>query len=102
MSEDESKIAVTLSERTAEQHFANMVVVRHTPHNFAIDCIQIAPSGLEGMSGLVVSRIALPPAVAKKLAAALASQVEQYEKKHGTIPPLSLFDSEVKDERNND
>lgn len=96
MPKEEHEVAIQLTERRAEQHFANMVAVSHTPHNFSLDCIQIAPQG-EILAGLVVARVALPPAVAKALLKALAKQVDKYESRYGVIAPHTMLATEGDD-----
>lgn len=64
--------------------FAQVVMVGHTPFNFSLDFVQIAPTGKE-TSGVVVSRIAIPPGVAKSLITVLQTRIERFEKEHGPI-----------------
>ena len=61
--------------------FSNNVFISHTPEEFILDFVAMAPQ-----AGSVVSRVILTPSHTKRLANALVNAVTNYEKKFGDVP----------------
>ena len=60
--------------------YCNVAQIKHTPREFMLDFIM----GVDGHHSLV-SRVITNPAHAKEIVEALATNIAQYEKKHGEI-----------------
>lgn len=89
---DPSKVQIQLSREIADGKYSNLAMVGHTPNEFLIDFIFMAP----GMPHApVVSRIILSPENAKRLMYAIGDNVAKYESvfgeikdRHPSMPPM--------------
>ena len=77
---EKKEIRIDLSDEVAAGKYANLAMIAHSENEFIMDFIFIHPP-----KGKVVSRIITSPAHAKRVAAALAENVNNYEKKFGEI-----------------
>ncbi len=77
------KLQVQLDESTARGQYANLALLNHSESEFVLDFAFIQPGASQ--SARVVSRVITTPKHAKRLLRALATNVERYEKRHGTI-----------------
>jgi len=76
---------IELSEEIAEGIYSNLAIITHSQSEFVIDFIKIMP----GMpKARVKSRILLTPQHAKRLAKALADNIQKFEQVHGKIKDL--------------
>lgn len=78
----ENKIDIELTPDVAAGVYSNLQIVQHSPSEFVVDFIQIAP-GLN--KAQVRSRVILAPMHAKKLLRALQENVQKYESTMGKI-----------------
>lgn len=76
---------IELSEEIAEGTYSNLAIITHSQSEFVIDFIKIMP-GLP--KARVKSRILLTPQHAKRLAKALAENVQKFEQVHGKIKDI--------------
>lgn len=67
---------------SAEPKFSNMATIEHSDDTFLIDFLFVHA---RTRYGKLLSRVALTPAHAKRLLAALQENVTRYEDKHGPI-----------------
>ncbi len=65
-----------------------MAVVGHSAHGFSIDFVAIDGANEDELNGTVVCRVKVPPSVVFQIAAAIAENVDQYERKFGKITPV--------------
>ena len=80
--QDPNAINIELSEDIAEGEYANLAMIAHSTSEFVLDFIRLMP-GLP--KAKVKARIILTPEHAKRLQAALAENIERYEKAYGHI-----------------
>lgn len=80
--ERELKLEIQMDDQVASGEYINMVVVNHNDSEFVIDCIYVQP---QAPKARVKSRLITSPRHAKRLLAALQSNVDSYEKKFGVI-----------------
>lgn len=69
-------------------HYANLVGVWHTQHDFAIDFCVIQPfagGDEDTMSAQVVSRVRIPPTIVFDLLRSINENMADYEKSFGEI-----------------
>lgn len=78
----ENKIDIELTPEVAAGVYSNLQIVQHSPSEFIVDFIQIAP-GLN--KAQVRSRVILAPMHAKKLLRALQENIQKYEGTMGEI-----------------
>lgn len=78
----EGQINIELDEKIAEGNYSNLAIINHSVSEFIIDFIKVMP-GIP--KAKVKSRIILTPQHAKRLAKALAENVQRFEKSHGEI-----------------
>ncbi|MEL7368617.1 MAG: DUF3467 domain-containing protein [Myxococcota bacterium] len=76
------KVNIDLDPETALGAYVNMAMVNHTETEITIDFIYVQP---QEPKGSVRSRIITSPKHAKRLLAALAENIRQFEQKHGPI-----------------
>ena len=74
------EVEILLPDHVKGGAFANNAVISHTPEEFVLDFMAIAPT-----AGAVVSRIFLTPGHTKRLLEALRVNVERYEASFGRI-----------------
>lgn len=77
-------VEIKVDEQTIKGKYVNLAHIVHTPEDFTIDFIYVAP---RPQVGILESRIILTPAHAKRLLAALQENISKYETTFGPIPP---------------
>ncbi|MFO0722279.1 MAG: DUF3467 domain-containing protein [Myxococcota bacterium] len=89
------QIQIELDPETAQGSYANMAMVNHTEGEFTLDFIYVQP---QAPKAKVRARIISSPKHTKRLLAALADSVRQFEAKHGVIdvsgpaaPPVQIL-----------
>ncbi|RAU83881.1 DUF3467 domain-containing protein [Pontibacter arcticus] len=83
MAEDQqNQINIELTEEIAEGEYSNLAMIAHSSSEFVIDFIRLMP-GLP--KAKVKSRIIITPEHAKRLASALADNIQKYESSFGEI-----------------
>ena len=88
--ESEIKLEIQMDDQVASGQYINMAVVNHNDSEFVIDCIYVQP---QAPKARVQSRLITSPRHAKRLLAALQSNVENYEKKFGSIDLIAGDDA---------
>ncbi|CCX43892.1 MAG: DUF3467 domain-containing protein [Muribaculaceae bacterium] len=78
----QNEIKIELTPEVANGHYSNLAVVSHSPNEFFIDFIAVAPNMPQAK---VQSRIIMTPENVKNLAAALVDNVKKYEATFGPI-----------------
>lgn len=78
----QNEIKIELTPEVANGHYSNLAVVSHSPNEFFIDFIAVAPNMPQAK---VQSRIIMTPQNVKNLAAALVDNVKKYEATFGPI-----------------
>lgn len=76
---------IELTEEIAEGIYSNLAIITHSQSEFVIDFIKLMPGVPKAK---VKSRIVLTPQHAKRLAKALAENVQRFENAHGKIKDL--------------
>src|SRR3954464_15272164 len=76
---------IELSEEIAEGIYSNLAIITHSQSEFVIDFVKVMP-GIP--KARVKSRILLTPQHAKRLAKALADNVQKFEQTHGKIKDI--------------
>ena len=79
--QQDKKININLTPDVANGTYANLAVIAHSQSEFVLDFISTLP----GQRPTVKSRIIMPPGNVKRLLAALAQNVENYERQHGPV-----------------
>ncbi len=82
MADNKQELKIELTPETAAGHYANLAVISHSPGEFFIDFINVAPNMPQAR---VQSRIIMTPENAKNLLMALNDNIQKYEKTFGTI-----------------
>lgn len=85
MEGDPQQLNVTVPDDQAIGHYANLVGVWHTPHEFAIDFCVVQPFLPGGPGAQVVSRVRIPPTIVFELLKTLNQNLTEYEKTYGEI-----------------
>ncbi len=80
--QNQPHLDIELSEEIAEGVYSNLAIITHSQSEFVIDFIKIMPGVPKAR---VKSRIVLTPQHAKRLARALAENIQKYEQLHGKI-----------------
>jgi len=84
-------IEIQLDEQTALGQYVNMVVAQHSPSEFVLDFIFLAPGQPKAR---VRSRIIMAPEHAKRLLKMLGDNIAHYEQRFGEVklpePPLPV------------
>jgi hypothetical protein len=78
----EKQIRVEMRREIAGGVYANSLRITHTPEEFMLDFIMIAPP-----AGDVTARVITSPGHMKRIVAALQENIGKYEKKYGKIKP---------------
>lgn len=78
----QNEIKIELTPEVAGGHYSNLAVISHTPGEFFIDFINVAPNMPQAR---VQSRIIMNPENAKNLLFALRDNIQKYEKTFGDI-----------------
>lgn len=97
MSKERPKLDLQLAPEIARGAYANATVVSHGPAEIVLDFVAALPHG----KPQVISRIVLPPRQAKALARTLATNLERWEARHGTLPEPAGDGSRPEDEEPN-
>ncbi len=79
------QLDIELSEEIAEGIYSNLAIITHSQSEFVLDFIKLMPGVPKAK---VKSRIVLTPQHAKRLAKALAENVQRFENTHGKIKDL--------------
>ena len=82
MSDNKQEIKIELTPEIASGHYANLAVISHTPGEFFVDFINVAPNMPQAR---VQSRIIMNPENAKNLLFALRDNIQKYESTFGEI-----------------
>jgi hypothetical protein len=85
MAEDkknQNQLSIDLPEDIAEGVYSNLAIITHSSSEFVVDFVRIVPNAPKAK---VKSRVILTPEHAKRLLAALADNVQKYERQFGTI-----------------
>ncbi|MCP9235603.1 DUF3467 domain-containing protein [Lewinella sp. JB7] len=88
MAEDKKKqqpqnqLSIDLPEDIAEGVYSNLAIITHSSSEFVVDFVRIVPNTPKAR---VKSRVILTPEHAKRLLAALADNVQKYERQFGVI-----------------
>lgn len=77
---EQQQIQVKADDQVLQGKYTNTMQVAHTREEFAIDFFNIFPP-----SGYLVSRVITNPAHYKRMVAALAENLKNYEEKFGAI-----------------
>ena len=75
-------INIELSEEVAEGIYSNLAIISHSNAEFVVDFIRLMPNVPKAK---VKARIILTPQHAKRLAKALAENIQKFEQMHGKI-----------------
>ena len=82
MAENKQELKIELTPEIASGHYSNLAVISHTPGEFFIDFINVAPNMPQAR---VQSRIIMNPENAKNLLFALRDNLQKYEATFGGI-----------------
>ncbi|TXF90454.1 DUF3467 domain-containing protein [Neolewinella aurantiaca] len=77
-----NKLNIDLPEDIAEGVYSNLAIIAHSNSEFVVDFVRIVPNAPKAK---VKSRVILTPEHAKRLAAALADNIQKYENQFGPI-----------------
>ncbi|NQW35884.1 MAG: DUF3467 domain-containing protein [Flavobacteriales bacterium] len=88
----ENQLNIEIDEAVADGTYANLAIINHSVSEFVVDFVNVMPGTPKAK---VKSRIILTPQHAKRLAKALAENVQRFEKAHGDIkdyeqPPVPM------------
>ncbi len=88
----ENQLNIELDEAMADGIYANLAIINHSVSEFVVDFINVMPGTPKAK---VKSRIILTPQHAKRLAKALAENIQKFENAHGDIkdyeqPPIPM------------
>ncbi len=81
------QITINANDELARGRYSNNMLVAHTREEFIIDWLMTAPNGSS-----LVSRVIVSPAHCKRILAALADNVQKYERQFGEIVPAGALD----------
>jgi len=89
---DENQLNIELDEAIADGIYSNLAIINHSVSEFVVDFVNVMPGTPKAK---VKSRIILTPQHAKRLAMALAENVQKFEQVHGEIkdyeqPPIPM------------
>jgi hypothetical protein len=82
MAEERKNIDIEINDQVAEGTYSNLALINHSPSEFILDFIQMMPGVPKAR---VKSRVILTPQHAKRLAKAIADNVQRYENQFGEI-----------------
>lgn len=80
--ENKKELKIEITPEVAAGHYSNLAVISHSPNEFFVDFIAMAPNMPQAK---VQSRIIMSPENAKQLLFALRENVERYENTFGVI-----------------
>lgn len=78
----QQRIQIQLDEAVADGHYANLVLINHSPAEFVLDFARLVPGTQKTR---VQTRVLLAPLHAKSLLRALEQNIKKYEETHGEI-----------------
>ncbi|WP_420460752.1 DUF3467 domain-containing protein [Neolewinella sp.] len=78
----QNQLSIDLPEDIAEGVYSNLAIITHSSSEFVVDFVRIVPNAPKAK---VKSRVILTPEHAKRLLAALADNVQKYERQFGPI-----------------
>ena len=78
----QNQLNIDLPEDIAEGVYSNLAIITHSSSEFVVDFVRIVPNAPKAK---VKSRVILTPEHAKRLLAALADNVQKYERQFGVI-----------------
>lgn len=87
MAENGNEIKINLSPEVATGKYANLAVIAHSPSEFVLDFVCVAPNT---PAAQVQSRIIMTPENAKQLFFALQENLQKYEQNFGNIVPKGI------------
>ena len=76
------RIQIQLDETVADGHYANLVLINHSPAEFVLDFARLVPGTPKTR---VQTRVILAPVHAKSLLQALEQNIKKYEESYGEI-----------------
>ena len=82
--ENKKELKIEITPEVAAGHYSNLAVISHSPNEFFVDFIAMAPNMPQAK---VQSRIIMTPENAKNLMAALADNLRKYAATFGEIKP---------------
>lgn len=82
MADNKQEIKIELTPEIASGNYSNLAVISHTPGEFFIDFINVAPNMPQAR---VQSRVIMTPENAKNLLFALRDNIQKYESTFGEI-----------------
>lgn len=82
MAEERKNLDIEINDQVAEGTYSNLALINHSPSEFVLDFIQMMPGVPKAR---VKSRVILTPQHAKRLAKAIADNVQRYENQFGEI-----------------
>ncbi|MCH5318400.1 MAG: DUF3467 domain-containing protein [Paramuribaculum sp.] len=82
MNDKKNELKIEVSPEVAGGHFSNLALINHSPTEFFLDFIAMAPGIPQAR---VQSRIIMTPEHAKNLLAALSDNIRKYEATFGEI-----------------
>lgn len=82
MEEQKKELKIELTPEIAAGHYSNLAVISHSPNEFFLDFISVAPNMPQAK---VQSRIIMTPENMKNLANAIIDNVKKYEATFGEI-----------------
>ena len=80
--QQQNQLSIDLPEDIAEGVYSNLAIITHSSSEFVVDFVRIVPNAPKAR---VKSRVILTPEHAKRLLAALADNVQKYERQFGAI-----------------
>lgn len=80
--ENKKELKIEITPEVAAGHYSNLAVISHSPNEFFVDFIAMAPNMPQAK---VQSRIIMTPENAKNLLAALSDNLRKYEATFGEI-----------------
>ncbi len=82
MANDKKEIKIELPPEVASGHYSNFAVISHSPNEFFLDFITVAPNMPQAR---VQSRVIMTPENFKNLLFAIRENVQRYESNFGEI-----------------
>lgn len=80
--EKKQELKIELTPEVASGHYSNLAVISHTPNEFFVDFITVAPNMPQAK---VQTRVIMTPENVKNLLFALRDNIQRYEKIFGEI-----------------
>ncbi len=82
--EKKNQIQIEVPQEEMQGHYANLAVIAHTPNEYVLDFVFMAPGTPKAR---VQSRVVMTPENAKQLLYALKENIDKYEMNFGEIKP---------------